>query len=246
MRTHKLISLFSLILLAALALTACGTPALAQSEPTSEPPVRTLRVNGSGQVFISPDIAYISIGVHTEGEEAAAVVADNNDQAAELVAALEDAGVAEKDIQTTNFSISPRQEYDDQGNLQGITYVVDNSVNVTVRDLESIGDLLDAAVQAGANAVNGISFDVSDKVSALSQARQAAVENARAQAEELAAAAGVELGAIQSINSYGGFPTPVEFARGGGAIAQEAAANVPISPGQNSLTVDVEIVYEIQ
>lgn len=245
MRTHKLFPLFSLVMLAALALTACSSPALAQTEPTTEPPIRTLRVNGSGQVFISPDIAYISIGVHTEGEDAAEVVAENNEQAAEVVAALQDAGVADRDIQTTNFSIYPRQEYDDQGNLQGITYAVDNSVNVTVRDLETIGDLLDAAVQAGANSVNGISFDVSDKVSALSEARQAAVENARAQAEELADAAGVELGAIQSISSYGGFPMPVELARGGGAFAEDAAS-VPISPGQTSLTVDVEIVFEIQ
>lgn len=244
MRTHKLFPLFSLVMLAALVLTACSTPALAQTEPTSEPPIRTLRVNGSGQVFVTPDIAYISIGVHTEGEEAADIVAENNAQTAEVVAALEDAGVAPEDIQTTNFSIFPRQEYDDQGNLQGITYVVDNSVTVIVRDLESIGDLLDASVQAGANSVNGISFDVSDKVSALSEARQAAVDNAEAQAEELAAAAGVTLGEIQSISSYGGFPVPVDFGRGG-ALAQEAAS-VPISPGQTSLTVDVEIVYEIQ
>jgi uncharacterized protein YggE len=81
---------------------------------------------------------------------------------------------------------------------------VDNTVFVTLRDLESLGDVLDAVIEAGANSINGIQFDVADRTEALSEARKAAVADARAQAEELAAAAGLELGAIQNISTYGG------------------------------------------
>ena len=114
--------------------------------------------------------------------------------------------MADKDIQTTNFSIYPQQQYDNNGKMTGIIYVVDNTVYVTVRDLTKLGDLLDASVTAGANNINSISFDVADKTAALSQARLAAVADARKQADELTGATGVTLGTVQTISYYDSTP----------------------------------------
>lgn len=234
--------LISAAMLLAVLLGACSTAA-AQPLSPSDSPARTITVTGSGQVFLSPDIANISIGVHTEAEDAERAVADNNAQTQSVVQMLEDLGVDNADIQTANFSIYPRQDFDDQGRVTGITYVVENTVRVTVRDLDAIGELLNAVVESGANNIYGIQFDVEDRISALSDARQAAVDNARSVAEEMAQAAGVELGQLQSITVFGSAPTPVFEER---AFAADAASAVPISPGQLSLTVEVNVVYEIQ
>ncbi len=243
MRT-RFIFLVGVILIAAL-VSACGGVALAQTpqaEPT--PPLRTITVNGSGKTILTPDIAYISIGVHTENKDAAEAVAANNTQAEKVLAALKGFNIDAKDIQTTNFSIYPRQDYDQDGKPTGITFVVDNTVYVTLRDLEQVGALLDAAVKAGANSISGISFDVENKTEALSAARKAAVADAQAQAEELAQAAGVSLGAVQSISTYTNYPVPVEMPRA--AVAMDMAASVPVSPGSMTLTVEVNMVFAIE
>lgn len=239
---YNKITHISAVMLLAVILGACSTAA-AQPVSPSDSPARTITVTGSGQVFLSPDIANISVGVHTEAEDAERAVADNNAQTQNVVQMLVDMGVDRQDIQTTNFSIYPRQDFDDQGRVRDITYVVENSVRVTVRELEDIGELLNAVVESGANNVFGIQFDVEDRVSALSDARQAAVDNARNVAEEMAQAAGVELGPLHSITVFGSAPTQVFEER---ALAADAGGAVPISPGQLSLTVEVNVVYEIQ
>jgi hypothetical protein len=169
---------------------------------------------------------------------------DNNAQIQQVVAALGDMGVAESDIQTSNFSIFPQQQYDDQGNITSTIYVVENTVMVKIRDLDMLGDVLDAAVQSGANSIYGITFDVDDKTAAQSEARQNAVADAEAKAAELAEAAGVSLGQIQQISEATSYPMFYEV-RGGGA-AEAAASTVPISPGQLAITSDVTIVFVIE
>ena len=225
-----------------LVLSACGT---AYALEVSSDPVRTINVTGTGEVMLTPDIAYVSIGVRSEGEDAAKAVAENNAKSGAVVAALADSGVDEKDIQTTNFNIYPQQQYDEQGNIQETFYIVENTVRVTVRDLDTIGELLNAAVNAGANSIYGVQYDVEDDESARSEARQAAVDDAQKQAEELSEAAGVGLGRIQSISTYGGYPVPLYEGKGG-AGPVSVAAEVPISPGQLMLTVDVNVIYEIR
>jgi uncharacterized protein len=244
MRT-KFFLLVSVILMAAL-LSACGGIAYAQTpQPDQTQPQRTITVSGSGKTTLTPDIAYISIGVHTENKDAAEAVAANNSQSEKVVEALNNFKIDPKDIQTTNFSIYPRQDYDQNGKPTGITFIVDNTVYVTLRDLEEVGAFLDAAVKAGANSISGIQFDVENKTEALSAARKAAVADAQAQAEELAQAAGVELGPVQSISSYANYPVPIEATKAA-VMMDSAAASVPISPGQMTLTVDVNVVYQIQ
>ncbi len=263
----------SIVLVLAMLMSACGAAALAQALPTEKQPTqssqpsasgtqssqnqavvaqapsvqstpRTITVMGTADSILTPDIAYIYIGVHTENADAKAAISSNNSSSQKVIDALKAAGVAAKDLQTTNFSVYPNQQFDSNGVSKGITYVVDNTVYVTVRDLSKMGDLLNAATQAGANSISGITFDVADKNAALSQARQNAIANARELAQETAQAAGVTLGPILSISYVSNNePLPVFAAK---AESLNAAASVPVNPGQLTLSVQVTIVYEIQ
>jgi hypothetical protein len=240
---NKLYTLMGIVLLAPV-LVACSSRAFAQTPTPASASPRTISVTGKGEVPLTPDIARITIGVRTQGVDVAEAVASNNTQAQEVVEALQEMGVAERDIQTSNFSIYPQQQYDERGQVIDTTFVVENTVYVTVRELESLGDLLDVAVGRGANSIYGIQFDVEEKGGAVSEARQVAVEDARAQAQELAEAAGVQLGDIQSISAISSYPGPIFDGRG--AAAEQAASTVPISPGQLIITAEVSVVYEIE
>jgi len=236
MKTKSLI-VFAVMTLALL-MSACG--------PTNQAAVRTLNVSGSGQANLAPDIAYIYVGVHTEKPTAAEAVAENNTQTQTVIQAIKDFGIDEKDIRTTNFSIYPQDKYDPQtGTPTGDkTYVVDNTVYVTVHQLDQLGDLLDTVVTAGANTVNSVQFDVANKAEALKQARADAVKDAEAQAKSLAEAAGLSLGEIQSI----GFQDsqPIFDGKGGGGALAADAASIPIQPGQLTFTVTVNISYALK
>mgnify|MGYP002640824327 CR=1 FL=1 len=237
MRNKKFLIIALLVMLT---LSACV--------PSNSAPQRTLNVNGIGQINLVPDVAYIYIGVHTETDRASNAVSENNTQTSRVIKALQEAGVDTKDISTSNFSIWPIDKYDP---MTGIStgeksYSVDNTVYVTVRDLGSLGDLLDAVIAAGANTINSIQFDVADKDTALAQAREAAVKNAQEQAAELSALADVTLGEIQNIAFYDNVPYPVNdgYGKGGGGAAAESA--VPIQPGEMTLQVTVSLTYSIK
>lgn len=241
---------FLMVLVAAALLIGCAGAAYAQTAtPGAQPATavnRTLTVNGSGQVYMAPDIAYITIGVHTEGPNAADAVAENSAQTEDVIDALKAAGIAEADLRTNNFSIFPQQRFDDQGKPTGeVTYSVDNSVLATIRDVESVGDILDTAVSAGSNSISGIQFDVENKDEAMEAARNAAVTDARAKAQSLAEAAGVELGDVQAITEFSsGGPQPMYDMRA--SVAAESPASVPVQPGQMLLSLDVNMVFTIR
>ncbi len=237
-------ALIAVLFVLALVLTACG-PTTVVANPA--PPQRMLNVTGTGTVNLTPDVAYINIGVHTEMDTAADAVSSNNSQTQQVISALTQAGVAAKDVRTSNFSIYPNAQYDPQTNQKiKTTYVVDNTVSVTVHQIANLGDILDATVKAGANSINSIQFDVADKTEAIKEARDAAVKDARSQASELAAASGVTLGDLQSVNFYDNIPTPTTtlFGKGGGGGGEAAA--VPIQSGQMTLTVTVSMTYAIK
>lgn len=233
---------FAILAILALAVSACGPTTINQAAPES---VKTLNVSGIGVVYLKPDIVYINIGVNTQRPNAAEAVEINKEQTSKVIAAIKDFGVAEKDIRTTNFSIWSNPQYDPMGQITSTNYSVDNTVNVTVRDLDKLGDLLDAAVQAGANNIYSIQFDVEDKTEATKEARAQAVEDAKTEAKELADAAGVKLVTIESINYYESSPTPYFEGKGGGGGAMSEAA-VPIQPGQLAISVTVNVTYSIK
>lgn len=238
---HNKIVLVGLLILSVF-LAACGT-ALAQV-PEPETQDRTISVNGSAQVSLTPDIAYITIGVTTENPDAAVAVQNNNTQTLDVINTLEALGIAQDDILTNNFSIYPTPIFTPQGEQRDTTFTVTNTVLVTLRDLDQVGEVLGAVVESGANQIAGIQFDLADKTAALSEARQIAVANSRGLAQELAEAAGVELGPVKSISLLGNnYPVAVKLEREQAAMA---ADSVPISTGQLTITVDVNVVYEIR
>jgi len=236
--------LISAMLVLAVLLSACGGTTVVG--PNGQPLIRSLTVTGMGEVTLSPDIAYVNIGVRTEDATASAAMTKNSTETQAVVKALTDAGVAAEDLQTSNFNIYANNQLDLEGKPTGITYIVENTVYVKVRDLAKLGDLLDSVVQAGANNVNSIQFDVVDKTKAMTDARAAAVKSAQAQAQELASTTGVSLGSIQTISYYDSVPMPFAESKGMGGAFDAAALAAPISPGTLKISASVTLTYEIK
>jgi uncharacterized protein YggE len=183
--------------------------------------------------------------VRVDADEVSAALNTSNVQAGKVADAVKALGVETKDIQTTNFNVYPMTDYGPDGTITRKYYVVENTIFITVRDLAKLGTLLDSVVRSGANTINGISFDVSDKDKALSQARDLAIADARAEAEGIASAAGVKLGNLQTVNvSTSGGTVPIYEGKGGGAL--NAASTVPVSAGQLLITVTANLTYEIK
>lgn len=235
------------VALASLLLAACGTATPVTVTGGSSVPTTGVTVTGHGEVHMAPDIAYVTIGVHTTGNNVSDVVAANADQVASVMASLTELGVAQEDMQTSNFNVYASDSYDPATGLPSgtMTYTVDNQVNVTARDLANLGALLDRAISSGANSIWGVSFDVSDKDASQGQARDEAVQDAIAEAQALATAAGVSLGDVISI-SYAptGYYYGPYYGMGGGGGAAESATT-SIVPGQITVSADVTITYAI-
>jgi hypothetical protein len=233
-------------LLAASLVGAAVAPAQAQSQSTNgDETVRTLSVNGTGRVNAVPDVADVSLGVFEQAKEAAAASQKAAASMDAVVGSLVALGIDEKDIQTTSISLSPSYDWNKEP-AQIVGWEARNMVNVTVRDIEAIGDVVDAVVEAGANQIDGISFRVEDPSEAQAIARSAAVEDARSKADQLAADAGVEIIGIVSISESGGQqPQPIYMAREEMAFAADAGASTPVLPGEVELSVNVFIQYEI-
>jgi hypothetical protein len=223
-------------LLAVAAAAAAVLAACAGAPGGSQP--NLISVTGMGIAHLPPDVVHVTLGVQTRGDDIARTVAENNRQADDVVAALREMGVAEEDVQTAYFNVSTQAQYDDFGNPTGaVTYWVDNTLNVTFREPARLGELLQAALDAGANSVQGVNYTVEDVDALLDEARQAALEDARAQAEQLAAAAGAQLGPVYSISEAG-------FSGGMPALRDKgAAAGVPTSQGTLEYQVQVYVSY---
>lgn len=235
-----------LVIVAALAAAALIGPRNGISSQDGPLP-RLIAVSGLGEVKTRPDMAIISTGVVTEGPTAKDALAKNNAAMAAVIAALKAAGVAEDDIQTSNFSVSPKYPPYQPNQTTApriVGYTVSNQVSAAVKDLKKLGAILDTLVQSGSNQMNGISFDVAEPKPFLDEARKKAVADARAKAELYAAAAGVSLGKVVQISETGAVvpPMPMFDKR---AMATEAAS-VPIAAGQQTISANVSITYEIQ
>ncbi len=239
----KTIFIIGTLLIGAVLLSACGQIEAQGVSPTSE---RYIRVSGSGEVAVVPDIAYINIGVHSEAEDVTSALEANNTQAAELTEALKAEGIEEKDIQTANFNVYPQTRYDNMGQPVGTSYVVDNTVYVTVRDLANLGKMLDTAISAGANNIYGISFDIADKETVLAQARELAIKDAEAKAQSVAEVAGVTLGQILSIDVSTPTYNQPYFGYGMGGGTSRVDTSVPVSAGQIVVSYTATLNYAIE
>lgn len=231
-------------LLAASAMTFAAaflTPAVASE--TKMP--RTISMTGHGEVRVAPDRAMITAGVNTTGVTAEAALKANAKAMNAVMAKLKAAGVAEKLIQTTNFSVQPHYDYGESNKPPKLSgYDVINNVSVTVEDINSLGSLLDALVAAGSNQVNGVTFSVADPQNALDEARKLAVKDATRKAGVYATAASLGLGDIMLITEGVNIPPPIAMMDGMERTA--AAKETPIAEGEQALSVDVTIIWEIK
>ncbi|MCS7294239.1 MAG: SIMPL domain-containing protein [Chloroflexota bacterium] len=200
-----------------------------------------LTVTGVGEVVAEPDVALITIGVEVQRS----TVAEARDAAAAaanaVLKAAKERGVPDRDLQTVSLAIYPVYDYSGQGTPRIVGYTFANMLQVKVRDLGRVSEILDASIAAGGDAVRlqSIAFDVEDRDALLERAREAAMNDARRKAEQLAQLAGVRLGTPVTISEVvSAPPSPKEFARG---AAPAADAATPIEPGTTSVTVQVSV-----
>ena len=207
--------------------------------------LRRLTVTGEGRVEAPPDMATLSMGVQTEARTAARALSDNSEAMAQVLAQLRAADIAERDLQTSGLSLSPRWErvQSTSGQTQRVVgYVASNQLTVRVRALETLGGLIDTVVGDGANRLNGLQFATQEPGPLRDEARRRAVADARAKAELYAAAAGVALGDVLAISEPGFSAAPQQMLR---MDAEMATASVPVAAGEVSLRAQITIVYEI-
>ncbi len=242
-RTITIIAGITLAAVAAIALAVVAAiPARAQQTPSpTATPSRMVTVVGQGEVKARPDTAIVQIGVSTEGKTAREALTQNNQETAAVQSKLTDLGIAARDIQTSGFSIYPVYGTDGR-QLTG--YHVTNMVTVKIRSIDRAGTVLDQVVQAGANSVAGISFTVDSPRALEDQAREAAMRDAKARADVLARAGGASVGDVLVITENVGSPVPVAMpvAR---AAAQDSGA-VPVQPGEQTITISVQVTYALK
>lgn len=228
-----------LTLVCALFLMSCSA---AFAAPQQETPRPTLSVDGQGTGTAAPDIATVTIGVTTQGKDAAKAQNDNAWVSNQIQAAVRGLGIAEKDIQTRNYSFYPNYSTDKDRRNEVTGYTVNNSVIVVVRDIKLTGKVIDAALNNGANEINSLDFSASDTKAVRKVALLNAVQDARDKADIIAKGLGKRIVGIQNISESTGY---IETRRFGGnmlmAVAKDAAT--PIAPGSLSLTANVHIDF---
>ena len=205
---------------------------------------RVISVNGQATIEAAPDMATITVGVTQEAREADAALAATSAAVAEVLDRLKAAGIEYRDMQTRGLSLQPvwsnyRGQDDTPPRITG--FVANNSIVVRVRDLGSLGRVLDQTVQDGANRFDGLQFGLQDPAPLEAEARKAAVRDAMARAADLAEAAGVVLGPIQSISESGGVSRPMQME----ISAARASMDVPIAAGEVGIRGQVSMVFEI-
>jgi len=205
-----------------------------------------IMVSGEGKVSVVPDVATVNLGIEAEDTTVAAAQNQAATAMGMVMVALTDNGVAEEDIQTQYFNIYRVTRWDDETWQEVVIgYRVSNTVSVKIRDMENIGSIIDAAVEAGGDLarVNGISFSIEDPSIYYEEAREEAMADAKARAEALAELAGIKLGKPTHIteNSYQPGPIYVPGAR----VDEAMESETPISPGETEITLNVQVTYDI-
>jgi uncharacterized protein YggE len=222
-------------------------PFAASAQTASPGPVITgtrLDIVAEGEVVRPPDVATISAGVVTQAARAGDAMSQNAARMTATIAALKSAGVADRDIQTSALSLSPQYRYADNQPPVITGYQVSNQVTVRFRDIARAGRILDTLVAQGANQINGPSFGIDQADAALDEARAQAVTKARARAELYARAAGLHVKRIVAISEAGGSapvaPMPMM------AMARRVAADTPVESGEQRLTVNLSVSFELE
>ncbi|MEL1263866.1 SIMPL domain-containing protein [Pseudoxanthomonas putridarboris] len=218
----------------------------AQTAPAYAVPADGTLLNVSAQAEASrvPDVAAISAGVVTQAADGNAAMRQNAEQMARVVAAIKAAGIADKDVQTSGISLNPQYRYVENEAPRITGYQASNNVNLKVRDIAKLGKVLDALASVGANQINGPSFEIDQPEPVYDEARLAALKKAQARAETYAKALGLKVRRIVSISEGGGNfrPVPMMAMR---AQAMDKMESTPVSPGETTLSVNLDVVFEL-
>lgn len=228
---------------------AAGSLAMTSAHArTGDPPAvpadgTLLSVSARAEASRVPDVASLSTGVVTQAADANAALKANSAQMAKVVAAIRAAGIAERDIQTSGISVHPQYRYGDNQPPVITGYQASNTVGVKLRDVARIGKVLDALVANGANQINGPSFGIDKPEPLYDRARIEALKLAQARAETYAKALGLRVRRIVSIGEGGaGMPVPMPRM---GAMKAEAFDSTPVAPGESSVSVSLDVVFEL-
>jgi uncharacterized protein len=222
--------------LALVALAGVLRPSGAQSA-AGDAPAGGITVTGNGSVTVTPDGGTMSFGTVSQAQTAATALAAGSQAVARVIEALLNAGVAKKDVQTSEVSLSPRTN---ENGDEVVGYTATNDVTANVRGIGDLGRAIDAAVKAGANQVYGPGLLASDQDAAYRRALEAAVADARAKAETLASSSGTTVGKITTIVESGATPEPLPMA----TVARDAAAT-PIEPGTQTIEAIVTVTFAV-
>jgi hypothetical protein len=249
--TAHYLTLRSMALPVALLAAGLGFAQPASAEGPPPPPHPFISVTGEGRAAVAPDMAVLSLTVTRVGETAKAALSSNSAAMRAVIEALKADGLAERDMQTSEFSIYPRYSQPDP-NRQGsgdpqpqiIGYQVSNGLTLRVRDIAKLGAILDRSVTLGVNQGGQITFTNADPEKTVEEARRQAVADAMAKAKVLAEAAGLALGPVMSISENTAQPEPMPLMRTM-AMAKEASP-VPIAGGENSYTVTVDMRFDLK
>lgn len=237
------------VLASACMLIGCDERGAAGNTPDTD--MTLVAVSASAEVKRVPDVAILSTGVVTQAADASTAIALNSKKMVSVVEAMTAAGIQAKDVQTSGVSLNPDYLYVQNRPPRIKGYYASNTVNVTVRDIAGLGTILDALVAVGANQVNGPMFDIADKDAALDEARGKALAIARKRADLYAKQLGLRVARVVSVDETGGrSPIRPMHARGraveqASAAGMDSSANVPISPGENTLGLTVDVVYAL-
>lgn len=225
------------------------TPVIAQEaasgQETRASKPATISVTGRGEAYAAPDMAVIRVGVMTEAADAAGAMSDNNGKQAAIIDALKAAGIEARDMQTSDLSLDQRIAYPEKEAPRIEGYRASNMLTVRVRDLEKLGEILDATIQAGATNLVDLNFQRDDNKALQDDARKAAVEDAVSRATIMAEAAGVKLGAIRMIDEGSAQMPPRPMAMMARAGMADMESSVPVQAGEMVISTDVRVVFEL-
>ncbi len=234
---------------AAALVCAVSLPAMAQEADMAKP-VAKIAVTGEGEAQAAPDMAILTLNVLREADTAREAMTANNEAMGKVLAAMKEAGIEDRDLQTAGINIQPRYQYpDDKNGLKEpkITgYTVTNSLTVRVRDVTKVGEVLDKSVSLGVNQGGNLTFTNDNPAAVINEARKRAVADALTKARTLADAAGVGLGRVLEISEQPWRPQPVPFARAEMKMAVPQSDAAPVAAGENSYNVQVNVTFELK
>jgi uncharacterized protein YggE len=215
-----------------------SAPLMAQQGPTMAP-IPQISVGSNGEVKVSPDRANIQISVQTRATTAAAAAAENATRQKAVIDALRALGLKADQISTTGYNVMPEQRYEPNKEPVIIGYNVTNTISVEVTDLTMIGRIIDTSISKGANMISSLNFYASNTDAARREAIAAAIRKARQDAEAAAQAAGGSIGGLLEVNVGAYFPPPQPVDYAAKLQSRAMAADTPIQPGDQTLTVNV-------